>query len=502
MKEIDLFTIIDGFIDNHFYRYALMIDGPWGCGKTWFVEQRLIPHIRDRKYKDAKGIAKKRDLNYISLYGVKSVADISDMLCSQEIEDKVISAVNSQTGQKIIRKPVNKTGRPFQIASLLTDIGIKWLTKVTNIAEEKDFNKLLSLFPDFNNNVIIFDDLERCSCDVNEVLGFINNFVEHSDAKVILVANEEEIGRWHLDNNRELQMLVALHDCIMVDAETSAEKDQRLLQGDRYRPDESHFTPEKLELRRSEIFNENEKYKRIKEKVVGKTIRYEPELKEVFLTLIKANVRSEQLRCALIHEINNLLEYVGRDNHKNIRTFQFFLEKINEIFCAINDQYLTVHLEVVKYCFRSSICWKSGRKKQPAWEDNEEWGEQTFGESEFSSDRQMGFRFIDDLIHTGHLDSLRANDVLCRFENKAIEEGKLMNDPYQHIKGWYEAEDDQVKKWISEIVTNIRSGKYSPSLYPQLTREFVDIQSYGLFTDETKAALNAMAEQLKASKKD
>ena len=45
-----------------------------------------------------------------------------------------------------------------------------------------------------NADLYIFDDLERCEAPINKVLGYINQFVEHDDAKVIIVANEQEIG--------------------------------------------------------------------------------------------------------------------------------------------------------------------------------------------------------------------------------------------------------------------------------------------------------------------
>ena len=39
--------------------------------------------------------------------------------------------------------------------------------------------------------VIVFDDLERSLMRPEELLGFINNFVEHDTKHVILIANEE-----------------------------------------------------------------------------------------------------------------------------------------------------------------------------------------------------------------------------------------------------------------------------------------------------------------------
>ena len=48
-----------------------------------------------------------------------------------------------------------------------------------NISTKKGRKELEALV-NYDNTIVIFDDLERCNCDVNQILGFINNFVEHS----------------------------------------------------------------------------------------------------------------------------------------------------------------------------------------------------------------------------------------------------------------------------------------------------------------------------------
>lgn len=62
----------------------------------------------------------------------------------------------------------------------------------------KYFNVELDLkAKDFLNkskaNVYVFDDLERSEMPINTVMGYINVFVEHEGRKVILIANEKEI---------------------------------------------------------------------------------------------------------------------------------------------------------------------------------------------------------------------------------------------------------------------------------------------------------------------
>ena len=80
---------------------------------------------------------------------------------------------------------------------------IKGLLKTTlKIDFGKDEATISSSIPDLDlpdylkdteNFVLIFDDIERCDMPICNLLGYINHFVEHSGYKVILLANEEEI---------------------------------------------------------------------------------------------------------------------------------------------------------------------------------------------------------------------------------------------------------------------------------------------------------------------
>jgi len=49
-------------------------------------------------------------------------------------------------------------------------------------------------FEDSSFSLLIFDDLERCSINIENILGYINSFVESQYLKVVIIANEEEIS--------------------------------------------------------------------------------------------------------------------------------------------------------------------------------------------------------------------------------------------------------------------------------------------------------------------
>ena len=203
--------VVSEYIDNQIYNYAVLIDGQWGCGKTYFIKEVLIKEIRNQiKSNNCKDY---KDIIYISLYGIKNTSEISkqiyiDIISKSEknkskMKKKIEAICNS--GFKIISDLItSKTG-----ANLIESI------------------KFLDVFVDMSKHILIFDDLERCNCDINEVLGYINNFVEHDNVKVILVANEKEIGKCNELQNRELKYLLATNKDIVVDEDKKINQNQR-----------------------------------------------------------------------------------------------------------------------------------------------------------------------------------------------------------------------------------------------------------------------------------
>lgn len=138
-------------------KYAVLINGPWGIGKTFLIKQYLDRHFNG--WKDP--------YVYVSLFGLSNL---------DEIDTAVLAALYPTTTSK----PVKVVGRIAKAA--LKKFAADPELKLTDFLSNKDKTK-----------VYVFDDLERCQVDVLQVLGYINDFVEHGDAKVLVIANEDEI---------------------------------------------------------------------------------------------------------------------------------------------------------------------------------------------------------------------------------------------------------------------------------------------------------------------
>jgi hypothetical protein len=162
--------------------YAVMLKGKWGSGKTFYIN----------RFKD---ILSKNSTKYIyvSLYGVSSY---------DEIETKFLEVLHPKLYNK---KTIlaGKIAKGLLKATLKVDLDgdDKADGSVTGQVPSLDASDILNT----QNHILIFDDLERCSIPINDILGYINYFVEHQSYKVILIANEDELKKAKSELNQQKQ---------------------------------------------------------------------------------------------------------------------------------------------------------------------------------------------------------------------------------------------------------------------------------------------------------
>lgn len=152
-------------------QYAVMLKGPWGSGKTWFIKRSL------EALKQSGGRAL-----YVSLYGISNTKQIEAEFYRQlhpiwaskgmELTTKVLKGVAKAT----LKIDLDGDGRDDASISVgIPELGLQEYLR------------------DTQEHVLVFDDVERCSMPIAELLGYINYYVEHSGQKVVLLANEDEI---------------------------------------------------------------------------------------------------------------------------------------------------------------------------------------------------------------------------------------------------------------------------------------------------------------------
>lgn len=136
--------------------FAVLLNGEWGCGKTWFIQDYLKSYKCDTlKYL------------YVSLYGLNSISDIK-----KEFFKKLNPILASKGGLF--------TGQILKLA--------------TNIFASADLDSvdISSLLTNLDGYLLIFDDIERSSINLKLLLGYINQLVEHEQNKVIIIGDEKK----------------------------------------------------------------------------------------------------------------------------------------------------------------------------------------------------------------------------------------------------------------------------------------------------------------------
>ena len=150
--------------------FAAAVTGAWGCGKTHFVKRFL----GQRDARDLTNI-------YISLYGLSDTA---------AIDQAIFAALHPLLGGKT----ASFAGKVFK--GLL-----KTTIQVDLDKDGKSDGSVSPTVPDVEladwlkpkkGTLIVFDDLERTRIDIDDVLGCINSFVEHSDIRCVVLVNENE----------------------------------------------------------------------------------------------------------------------------------------------------------------------------------------------------------------------------------------------------------------------------------------------------------------------
>ena len=149
--------------------YAVLINGPWGSGKSWFVKSILEQ-------------SKTNNALQVSLYGLTA---------SSEIDEQIFAQMHPFLASKWTRLAGRMLGGSIR-ATLMFDVngdGQRDGTASVSIPTEK----LAELFKDASSRVIVFDDFERCRIPSVELLGYINYFVEHTGNRVCIISNEDEV---------------------------------------------------------------------------------------------------------------------------------------------------------------------------------------------------------------------------------------------------------------------------------------------------------------------
>lgn len=175
MKE-NLIEIIKQYLKIE-TNYAVIMNGSYGIGKTYFFKNSLSPEIKNISI--PRDEQKKYLPIHISLFGINSIEEVQTQIffaLYPILKNRGVKLA-AGIGKSIIRgiAQINKLG---DIDKYIADIDV-------NANEWLNYDEL----------VLCFDDLDRKSDSLNikDILGFINTLVENHGAKILIIANEKTL---------------------------------------------------------------------------------------------------------------------------------------------------------------------------------------------------------------------------------------------------------------------------------------------------------------------
>ena len=296
MQLQDKAKIISSYIKDPRNFQAVLINGEWGSGKTYFVDK-----ILDEELKDFYVIR-------YSLYGIQSSEQVTNDL-QREMLIKLVKDKNSTKSAKFsfMKKTAKSKKLIFKILDFVPGV-IDVILKKLDI-ESNDFWELIdNIDYDKSKFIIVFDDLERAGMDINEVLGIINSYVECKKIKVIIIANEKEIGSSRVSSNLPQKYLIASNPAIMLE-EKSDKKDKKT------------YSLTELIDRTKKLFSNDIIYDSIKEKLIGLSVKINVDFHQIYDDIINANATDSKE--FLLNNKDYVIEILQDLECQNIRTLIF-----------------------------------------------------------------------------------------------------------------------------------------------------------------------------------
>ena len=199
MNVENLSTVFDKFKRDH--NRAILVDGPWGVGKTYQVLQFLKKDIPDKNKKENRMV-------YVSLFGKTTIDEIHTDIYSKlhpvksgakkvvQVIPKVAPLLGT-VGNMITNMEFALNTDESKLDSLRKNVGkatgtVKKVTEALKRFDDDQHAK--KKIP--NRIIVVFDDLERMNSQnvsLGDLLGYINNLFLQS-IKVIVICNSKEIN--------------------------------------------------------------------------------------------------------------------------------------------------------------------------------------------------------------------------------------------------------------------------------------------------------------------
>ena len=440
-------SILD-YVRADYTDYAIMINGEWGSGKTYFWNHRIKDKIESLQLN-----GKKYTTIYMSLYGISNLEEIS----------KKIFIETTQLMDKGLKKYMESHNQTTIPEYAKTGIDMANAFGISKTGDKVDYERFFST----DDKVLCFDDLERANVDVVDILGYINNFVEHDHIKTIIICNEKELATKFKSSNLEMKTFIATY---LLDK-----------QGDINKTDKPMV--EKIKEKMEYVFDNANDYERIKEKLIGETFEYAPKFNYIINGLLMRYENNQDLIRFLRENQNLIIATFNKSGTRNLRILKHALNDFTKVYENVNKLYPNTNLRVLQtmliFTIAVSFEIKAGKITKDKFvniESNEEYkailvssrvmmDNRQFYIKEFDNNYYFNFKseyrffkFIETYVRTRIFDMKALKKDMEAIIN-TIDTEKLPGYKRLLTEEYWKISDEQFPVIIEEVLEYVKSGK-------------------------------------------
>ena len=443
----DLIESILDYVRSDYTDYAIMINGEWGSGKTYFWNNQVKKKIESLKLN-----GKKFTTIYMSLYGISNLEEIS----------KKIFMETSQLMDRNLRRYMNTNKITTIPEYAKTGIDMANFFGSSSNGGRIDYDEFFST----DDKVLCFDDLERANVDVIDILGYINNFVEHDHIKTIIICNEKELSTKIKNSNLEMKTFIATY---LLDKQGELNKKDKPM-------------VEKIQDKIEHVFDKAIDYERIKEKLIGETFEYAPQFDYIINGIFMRFEQNRDLIRFLRENTKLIISTFKKSGTRNLRILKHALNDFSKIYEEVSNLYPNTNYRAMQamliFTIAVSFEIKAGKitkEKFKNIKDNEEYKSILVSSRVLMDNRQFYikefdgnyyynfksefrfFKFIEYYVRTRIFDMRLFKENMETIRNTVDTENlpgykRLLTEEYWKIS------DDEFGKVIKEVLEEVKQG--------------------------------------------
>ena len=444
----DLVESILDYVRADYTDYAIMINGEWGSGKTHFWNNKIRKKIDSMKFN-----GKQYKTIYMSLYGISNLEDIS----------KKIFIETTQLMDKNLKKYMNQHEEMTIPEYAKTGLDMANLFGVSANEGKIDYEEFFST----DDKVLCFDDLERANVDVIDILGYINNFVEHDHIKTIIICNEKELSTKLKSSNLEMKTFIATY---LLDK-----------QGELNTTDKPMV--EKIQNKIEHVFDKANDYERIKEKLIGETFEYAPKFDYIINGILMRYENNPDLIRFLRENTRLIILTFERSGTRNLRILKHALNDFQKVYEMVEKNYPNTNNRVMQtmliFTIAISFEIKAGKITKDKFiniKDNEEYKSILVSSRTLMDNRQFYIKEFDSNYYYNFKAEYRFFKFIEYYVRTRIFDMKLFKENMETIRNtvdtdnlpgykrllteeYWKISDDEFDKIIKEVLENVKKGE-------------------------------------------